>query len=336
MELKRLTAQVDDAEAAIARLRVSQEREHDAELSPQQQDERHIESAKLLQQVQAIQPDINVKMQKFVDKLSWKDPITNEPRYGPAMQEKIQALQARVTILQDAVTAAAGVVEVKASRALHNVQTREEEDRAREARRLEEVKAQEAEEARKEWEVAAAAEKAREEEKRVAEAEREALAKAAQAVRDERARVQAEKERLETEAKRALEELNTRIPVGQDGLQMALGMLARHFENDGKKRLEATKTLFLLLKNICAAPENPLFRHIKASNEHFARDLGQYPGGVQSLLALGFRPLTQPDGDIVYVLEEPDLAADLDAWSTWFETLKSQRDYVDEHLQKLK
>ncbi|KDO20342.1 hypothetical protein SPRG_21292 [Saprolegnia parasitica CBS 223.65] len=60
-------------------------------------------------------------------------------------------------------------------------------------------------------------------------------------------------------------------------------------------------------------------------------DVGQFPGGRDALLAMGFA-LVQQDGVGVYLMEEPDLAADLDKWSDWFDTLKVMRDHVENML----
>jgi hypothetical protein len=61
-----------------------------------------------------------------------------------------------------------------------------------------------------------------------------------------------------------------------------------------------------VVRTICSAPQNAAFRHIPKDNAHFHADLGQYAGGHQSLLALGFKELQQGDEDqprTVFVLE---------------------------------
>ncbi|CAK4119683.1 unnamed protein product [Aphanomyces euteiches] len=301
MELKRLTAAVDEAEALLERLRQSLNGEHDTCITLEEQDERHIQSLELFQSVSASQPDLEVRIQKFVEKLNWKDPITNEPRYGPSMQTKIRELHERIQALASTIASTAHEVEPKATNALQNQQARIEEARALEAQRLEQARLEAARAEQQALEAKRVAEIEQKEAERIAQQEREALARAAQAVREERARAQAEKEKKEAEAKAALEQLNQSIPIGLEGLQTALGMLATSI-TDAKQLRQAQTTLYLLLKNICAAPENPNFRQIKASNEHFHKDLGQHVGGVQCLLAIGFRPLSRDD-EIVFMLE---------------------------------
>ncbi|RHY65312.1 hypothetical protein DYB37_001503 [Aphanomyces astaci] len=310
MELKRLTVLVEEAEAVLARLRQSLDEEHDAGITSTEQDERHIQSMALLQQLTTSQPDLDEKIQKFVDKLAWRDPITNDPRYGPAMQEKILAVAGRISAVKEAAAAATDVIEPKASVALQNQQLRKQAQDDLDAECLKKEQERACIEAQQVIVAQEVLQKQLKEAEIAAQIEREALAKAAQAVRDERARAQAEKERQDAEAQRQQDELNQSIPVGLTGLEMALGLLGRHFQSDAATFRAAKRTLLVLLKNICAAPDNATFRHINAANEHFHRELGQFPGGLQCLLALGFRPLrqgsTSDDGapaPVIYVLE---------------------------------
>ncbi|KAF0772764.1 hypothetical protein AaE_002247 [Aphanomyces astaci] len=318
MELKRLTVLVDEAEAVLARLRQSLDEEHDAGITSTEQDERHIQSLALLQQLTTSQPDLDEKIQKFVDKLAWRDPITNDPRYGPAMQEKvcaphviiILAVAGRISAVKEAAAAATDIIEPKASVALQNQQLRKQAQDDLDAECLKKEQERACIEAQQVVAAQELLQKQLKEAEIAAQIEREALAKAAQAVRDERARAQAEKEREDAEAQRQQDELNQSIPVGLAGLEVALGLLGRHFQSDAATFRAAKRTLLVLLKNICAAPDNATFRHINAANEHFHRELGQFPGGLQCLLALGFRPLrqgsTSDDGapaPVIYVLE---------------------------------
>ncbi|ETW10294.1 hypothetical protein H310_00634 [Aphanomyces invadans] len=307
MELKRLTAQVEDAEVVLERLRHSMDREIDSSMPSSEQDERLLQNMALLEQLKKSQPDMDDKIQRFIDKLAWRDPITNDPRYGPAMQEKILAVAERVASLKEAVVVASDDLTPKVSTALKNKQLRKQEQDAIDAERskFEQEQARiQAQHVAASRETAKAAQEAAE---LAAQVEREALAKAAQAMREERARVQAEKERETAEAQRLQDELNQSIPIGLEGLQMALRLLYGHFQQDAAKFRTAKNTLLILLKNICAAPENATYRHINPANEHFHRELGQFPGGLQCLLALGFRPLRQGAGSdkngVIYVLE---------------------------------
>jgi hypothetical protein len=218
-------------------------------------------------------------------------------------------------------------VSVFGSRALDQQKERVEQDRSQAVRE----EARLSSEAIEAVHAAAAIRQAQE-----AEAERQRnikrveLAIAAQKVRDERAaQKQLEaaeaKEREEAEA-HALAMFNASVPVGVTGMDMALAQLRQHV--DPKQFKKALETLSLLLRNIVGSPENPIFRHIKTSNAHIEADLGQFPGGYACLISTGFLLMVQ-EGEKVFVMEEPDLASDLDAWSVWFDQLKQLRDHID-------
>jgi hypothetical protein len=60
--------------------------------------------------------------------------------------------------------------------------------------------------------------------------------------------------------------------------------------------------LLAVVSNVVTSPENAAFRHIPKDNASFHADIGQFDGGHQSLLAMGFRELQQDD-KAVFVLE---------------------------------
>lgn len=60
--------------------------------------------------------------------------------------------------------------------------------------------------------------------------------------------------------------------------------------------------LLTVVSNVVASPENAAFRHIPKDNANFHADIGQFDGGHQSLLAVGFRELQQDD-KAFFVLE---------------------------------
>lgn len=130
----------------------------------------------------------------------------------------------------------------------------------------------------------------------------------------------------------------------------------------------AVELLLMFVTNIVQHPETDLFRRIKLSNKPYHEALGQYHGGDQCLVALGFQlqhivgedeekesttekvmtkrckdgllldPTQDQDQALmkVYVLEEPDLAVDLDRWSDWFDDLKATQEYLQTQLTHLK
>lgn len=72
------------------------------------------------------------------------------------------------------------------------------------------------------------------------------------------------------------------------------------FQEQFRRSLEK---LHVVVLNICASPENVAFRHIPKDNAHFHTDLGQFRGGHQCLLALGFREIEPEEGKAVFTLE---------------------------------
>jgi hypothetical protein len=89
MELKRLTTRVEDAEILVVQLKAALP--PDSEIEYDELDQmRWISSKNIMEQLQTLlSTDISEKMQKFIDRFDWKDPVTGQPRYGPTMKEKV-------------------------------------------------------------------------------------------------------------------------------------------------------------------------------------------------------------------------------------------------------
>ncbi|RLN96604.1 hypothetical protein BBJ28_00000142 [Nothophytophthora sp. Chile5] len=239
-------------------------------------------------------------MNKFRERCSMLDPVTQQPRFGPKMLAKVQDMLRRYDDVKLAVEDGAPLrqqVEAKRDRLAQVQAEREKEqaDRKREAREAERAaelaRAHEQERLQQET-LAHDAEQRRLEQARI-----EALAVAANKKREQREleRVQEGRLRLEEEERRA--RLNASIPLGKEGLERSIAVL-RESTGDAK--------LLAVVGNICSSPENAAFRHIPKENVHFHADLGKYEGGYQCLLALGFRELQQGDDNepkLVFVLE---------------------------------
>ncbi|ETI51586.1 hypothetical protein, variant 1 [Phytophthora nicotianae P1569] len=256
----------------------------------------------------AIDGDVDVLMEKFRARCSMVDPVTNQLRFGPKMLAKVQDLLHRYDNIKLAMEEDAPLrlqVESKLKQLAQQQVIRQQEEIARE---------KEARDAQRAAELANEQEKERllhEAREREAEREREeqeriqALAIAAQKKREQR-----EKERAEEERQRQLEEqererLNASIPHGKEGLEKAIAMLREGTSNETLFR-QSLQKLLAVVSNICKSPENAAFRHILKDNVHFHADLGQYPGGHQCLLAMGFKELQQGDETqprTVFVLE---------------------------------
>ncbi|KAF1778041.1 PUB domain [Phytophthora cactorum] len=228
----------------------------------------------------------------------------------------VEALEARLALLQQSIadSTANGALEESFSFILSKLTqltqqhaTRQQEEAARE---------KEANEAQR------AAELAKEQEK-------ERLLHEAQ--EREAERQQEEQKRIQALAVAAQKKRDSVRRSGLRGTPATAG-------GTGARTLERTlfrqslQKLLAVVSNICKSPENAAFRHIPKDNTHFHADLGQYPGGHQCLFAMGFKELQQGDETqprTVFVLEEPDLSEDLDAWSTWFEELKELQSLVE-------
>ncbi|CAI5718050.1 unnamed protein product [Peronospora destructor] len=142
----------------------------------------------------------------------------------------------------------------------------------------------------------------------------EALATAAQKKRERHEKERAEKEQQQKLEEQERERLNASIPHGKEGLEKSIAMLQ---ESTGSEML-FRQSLVKLLDNV-----------------NFHSDLGQYAGGHQCLLALGFKELQQgyeAQPRAVFVLEEPDLSEELDAWTSWFDELKEMQSLVESKL----
>ncbi|CAH0481836.1 unnamed protein product [Peronospora belbahrii] len=285
----------------------------------------------------AINGEIDVIMSKFRARCSMVDPVTKQARFGPKMLAKVQDLLQRydditLRMKEDA------PLRLDIEEKIHKIAEEEAAKESDEVARKRETRiAQQAEELARKQEQQRQQQAALElkaEHQRVEQLRIEALASAAQEKRERR-----EKERAKEEQQRMLEEqererLNALIPHGKQGLEKAMTMLK---ESTGEEALFRQSLVKLLgvVSNICSAPENAAFRHIPKYNANFHADLGQYAGGHQCLLALGFKELQQGDEAqprAVFVLEEPNLSEDFNAWSNWFDELKEMQCLVESKL----
>ncbi|KAI9979849.1 hypothetical protein PInf_024331 [Phytophthora infestans] len=326
-EFRQATAHVEELEARLAELQQSVADDIVSESSE--------ESFRFI--MTTVNGDVDAMMEKFRARCSMVDPITNQPRFGPKMLAKVQDLlhrydNVRLTLEEDAPLRLQ--LQTKLSQITEQHATRQQaeekrEEAVNEAQRVAEL-AKEQEKQRlvqeaEEREV----EQQREEQERI-----QALAVAAQKKREQRVQERAEQERQRQLEEQERERLNASIPHGKEGLEMAIAMLREATDSETRFR-QSLQKLLAVVRNICQSPENAAFRHIPRDNAHFHADLGQYPGGHQCLLAMGFKELQQGDETQprnVFVLEEPDLSEDLDAWSSWFDELKELQSLVESKI----
>ncbi len=183
------------------------------------------------------------------------------------------------------------------------------------------------------------------------EAQRQQLHQQAEEARlrrraQEEARKQAEREWLEG------------IQKGAEGVKHYLGVLLQISQEDKKEidpeKLVALQSLCTLFEQIQKHPEEVNKRKIKLSNPNFHRDIGKHEGGIELLVAAGFRPTMLPawdnanggeakddndeeeQPDIAFLIsKEPNLEHDMDGWMAWFDLNKATLEILQAELQKV-
>ena len=69
---------------------------------------------------------------------------------------------------------------------------------------------------------------------------------------------------------------------------------------------------------------------------HTQSKVGQYQGGPQCLLAAGFKLERDEEGQLLYVIEEPNIEIDYPTWTAWYDAVKAVRDRLKEEEDKVK
>lgn len=279
---------------------------------------------------------------KFRQRMSIKDPVTNQPRYGDKTMNRV------ITLLQkyDALKIAVDIVnghngdgdgEGKRTKALvqnleeqcnsevamAKVQEEEKDKCLKILQEGEEQKRKDDEQNRKQQEF--------EEELRL-KREREELAARAEVARLQRVQRVLEEERaIQAERERERAYVNS-VPKGQDGVKAMMKRLRESCED--KKELDtALDALYTLFSQIGAHPEEIKFRRVRRDHPKFMEDIGRHDGGKEVLIAAGFS-FAEVDGVKVYFSKEPDLESDMDGWSNWFDLIKATVGIIEEEMIK--
>lgn len=139
---------------------------------------------------------------------------------------------------------------------------------------------------------------------------------------DAATRALAEAARTSRAAERAAAARASRdAPRGPEALRRALETL----------NTTATVALGAILKAIVERPDDERRRKLRCANEAFRRDLGD--DARMALYAAGFVLVTRENrDDDMLVMTEPDPSVHLDAWTTWFDTLKECKTTLEAHL----
>jgi hypothetical protein len=267
---------------------------------------------------------------KFQKRTAETDPITGNPRYGPKMMEKVQAGIKRYELMSPLVEAAHAEVASIFGQAKEERKVVEQQIAVEEQKRVQ-LEIHRKLEVERLAEQAAAVKAKEEEAKRQEEEEvRQQLAEAAAQSRAHRGEQQREDQEAEAqasaEAEAAFQARLASVQPGMDGLQAALAMVRSGSGEQEYK--QCVKALHVLIEHVCQKPEEPMFRQIKLLNPRFDTDIGRHGGGLECMVAMGFKVLVREEEKLL-LMEEPNLAQDMDRWSNWFDTLKEYRDCLE-------
>ena len=149
------------------------------------------------------------------------------------------------------------------------------------------------------------------------------------------------------------------IQKGPEGVKHYLEILLERPQEQGKDigpdRLVALQSLCTLYEQIQKHPEEVNKRKIKVTNPNFHRDIGRHSGGIELLVAAGFRPTMLPatidnenggeskenndedeQPDIAFLIsKEPNLEHDMDGWMAWFDLNKATLEILQTELQNV-
>mmetsp|Transcript_27452 Transcript_27452/g.51510 ORF Transcript_27452/g.51510 Transcript_27452/m.51510 type:complete len:412 (-) Transcript_27452:114-1349(-) len=308
--------------------------------------------------------DLQPGMVKFRKRLTELDPVTEKPRYGPKSQARVErVLQLYDFLCWQHLTAnnkqtskESGTDEPSPSslmfRELHQryqeqlQETKREQALEEQAERLRRQKLQRQQQ---EQEARHQALKEQQAAKRAAEEEAaaERLAQQAEAARQmrraqEEARRQAERDWLDA------------IPKGPDGVRHYLEVLKEATATDPAAHTKAVQSLCTIFEQIHRHPEEVNFRKIRKNHPRFHQDIGRHNGGIELLVAAGFRPTmlsaaaadptsgNSSDGNdesptiACLISKEPNLEQDMDGWTAWYDLNKATLEILQKEIQKIK
>jgi len=272
--------------------------------------------------------ELQTSLARFKRRMGEKDPITEAPRYGPQMMEKVQALLEKASSLRDQFF---GSLWPPIQAAYETLKKEEEEKKAK----AEELARKQAEE--EEIRIQQQAQEGLDElirSKRKEEAEKEqmqaALAEQAQLAREAKENAQRAEEEAKQLAREAMEKELYSVPVGEQGVAQALQRLQVATSGPNSKEYkEAMKALAQMYGGMVSKPEDARFRKIRLSNQLFQSQIGQYDGGKQVFTGSGFRLIEEEEENFLF-LKEPDLMSDFEGWSEWFNLLKVAKDMISD------
>lgn len=298
--------------------------------------------------------DLPNSMERFRSRLDQVDSVTGRPRYGPKSHARVQRMLVYYTFLRQ--------------QHLSSSDDNNEQPNHAALALFEELKQQFQQEQSILQQQQAAAEQAKlleqqrlEQQRQEQEAQQKAQAEAAakeqamkQAAEEERLRQQAEAARQRRQAqiearRQAEQQYLDSIHKGVEGVQHYVNVIKESTSDDPAAQSKAFSSLYTLFEQILKHPEEPNFRRIRKNHPVFHQDIGRHKGGIELLIAAGFRPKALPDMNSngntdtatesattsgeddddetpkidCLISKEPNLEVDMDAWSQWYDLKKA-------------
>lgn len=177
--------------------------------------------------------------------------------------------------------------------------------------------------------------KQKEEEQRQMQLEREReIAQKANVARLAKEEQEKREKQAKIESKAAEEQYFNSIVKGEEGVQIQLKRLNQLREEKLQDYTIAIKSLMTIFKQIVSSPDNEEFRKIRKDHERFHQDIGRHEGGCELLIAAGFKMIRAEDDSFIFFLREPLIEFDMDAWSQWFDGLKSVLKLIEDAMLK--
>lgn len=300
---------------------------------------KELSAQEMLQKMVTIESEINELLplvSKFRQRLNMKDPISGAPRYGEKTQKRVIALLEVYDVLDLAIEIANGRQNEDTTKHISLVQSlkykvKSEEDAslAHQQQKEDDIRLKKAVEEKIRILKQEKEKKEQMEEQIRQRREREELAERAEAARI--ARIENER-RLAQEARDSERAYVESIPKGIDGVKQQLKKLRESCKSN-KEIDTALGALHTFFSQISSRPEEAKFRRIRRDHPKFLEDVGRHDGGNEVLIAAGFT-LEEFDGVKCFFSREPDLANEMDKWSSWFDLIKSTLNAIEEEMTK--
>ncbi|KAJ9453731.1 hypothetical protein DIPPA_19155 [Diplonema papillatum] len=283
-----------------------------------------------LDKCKELSEEFEPRILKLKKKADEKDP--GKQIYGEAMVTKVLALYERF----DEASTHVADVEATVISQYKPFEAAKREEAAKAALMTQEEQLKRAERLRQIEAEAAAADEQRRQEAAQAEVDRqrryeEALEAAAKA--QEELEVQHEEEKKEREE---IEQYLNSTPSRQ---LLRTGVLKLHANcmakgkaanRDGLRDFDdSIRSLHVFVKNLAGHPDSMEMKHMRYSNENFAKEImGRGEGCLEVLYSLGYRPAGFGESRFL-ILEEIDPINRYKDWEMWWDEIKWTRDYLE-------